>query len=50
MSKCSYYACQNAATVERMNVPDGETYRYCNDHDPMDDPVVADYFEEVDET
>jgi hypothetical protein len=49
MPKCAYGTCDRDATVTRTSIPHDEPRDYCLDHDPLDDPVVADYFEEVEQ-
>lgn len=37
MSKCAYLNCDEAGTHKRMSERHGVIYRFCVDHDPVDD-------------
>jgi len=47
-SKCAFQNCDEIGTRKRQHHRDGCVYRYCADHDPLEDENAAFRFAEVD--
>jgi len=44
---CDYVGCNAEPDVERVHIASGDTYAYCENHDPLQDDDIAHQFVEV---
>lgn len=44
MTECQYAECDSSDTIVRESRGSQERYVYCKEHDPLEDPDVADLF------
>lgn len=45
--QCDHVNCEEPVEVVRVYLPHDTEHGYCEDHDPLEDGIAADAFEEV---